>query len=591
MQKRMGTSVRRKAWRLAAGRLRLGFLLVTALLLIAAPAAQASFHLIKVREVHPGQSEDSYVELQMYAFGQYLLSGHSMTLYNSSGNLVHTSTFSSSVPHFENQQTVLVGDTGVQASFGVAPDLLDAGLSVPAAGGAACWNAGGIPADCVAWGSFNGAAALQTATGTPVSSGGITAGKAIRRKISPGCPTLLEEADDTDSSATDFEEVAPAPRNDSSPITEAVCAGAPNTVIDDRPALNSNSTSAEFTYDAAGATSYECRLDAALFAACPNGGPQTYGNLAEGSHTFQVRGVNGSGPDSTPATYTWTVDTVAPSAIIDTHPVNPSPGGSAAFGFHASEAGAKFECSLAKGAEGDQFTACNSGKTYTKLTDGSYTFKVKATDKAGNTGPPVSFVWTVDNSLADTTPPETTITSKPADPSDSSTASFAYASNEPGSSFECSLDGASFASCPAGGIVYTGLAGGQHSFQVRAIDTSGNTDLTPAGYTFNVVLVATSPPAGGLAARPAVTTVSQTTFSIKPAAKTHDRTPTFRFKSSDGSVSFECKVDRSAFKPCRSPFTTKALSFGRHTVAIRAIQAGVADPTPATASFRVVKRR
>jgi hypothetical protein len=572
------------------------FLLAIALLLTAAPAAQASFHLIKVREVHPGQSEDSYVELQMYAFGQYLLGGHSLTLYNSSGGLVHTSTFPSPIANFENQQTVLVGDTAVQASFGVAPDLLDAGLAVPAAGGAACWNAGGIPADCVAWGSFNGASALQTAAGTsagaPVSPGGITAGKAIRRKISPGCPTLLEEADDTDNSVPDFEEVTPAPRNDNSPITEAVCAGAPNTVIDDRPALNSNSSSAEFTYDAAGATSYECRLDAALFAACPNGGPQTYSNLAEGNHTFQVRGVNGSGPDPTPASYTWTVDTVAPSAIVDTHPVNPSPGGSAAFGFHASEAGAKFECSLAKGIEADVFAACSSGKTYTKLADGGYTFKVKATDKAGNTGAPTSFAWTVDNSLADTTPPETTISSKPADPSDGSTASFAYSSNEPDSSFECSLDGAAFASCPAGGIAYAGLAGGQHSFQVRAIDTSGNTDPTPAGYTFSVVLTPLpSLPVVASQQRPATALSPQTTFSIKPAARTRDRTPSFRFKSSDAGVGFQCKVDRGAFRPCRSPFTTKPLSPGPHTVAIRAVRAGVADPTPATAPFRVVKRR
>ncbi len=516
MQKRMGTSIRGEAPRRVASRLRSALLCVGAVFLLAAPSAQATFHLIKVREVHPGQSDDSYVELQMFAAGQSLLSGHSLTLYNSSGSLVHTSTFSSSVAHSADQQTVLIGDSAVQSTFGVAPDLLDAGLSIPAAGGAACWNAGGIPADCVAWGNFSGQAALQTATGTsvgsPASPGGIAAGKAIRRKISPGCPTLLEEADDSNDSAADFEEVAPSPRNDSSPITESVCAGAPNTVIDDRPPPSSNSTDAEFTYEAPTATSYECRLDAEAFASCPAAGvPKTYTNLTEGSHTFQVRGLNASGPDPTPASYTWTVDTVAPTASITSHPLDPSPGKSAAFRYSSNEVGSKFECRLAPLEA--SFSVCNTQpKTYANLADGDYEFEVRAVDAAGNAqATATAFGWTVDNSLADTTPPDTSIATKPSDPSGSSTAAFTYSSSEPGSTFECKLDAAAFAACPSAGISYSGLGEGQHTFQVRAIDSSENIDPTPAGYTFNVVLpsslgsgqAGSSPPASPVALPPA----------------------------------------------------------------------------------------
>jgi len=516
MHKRMGTSIRGEAPRRAASKLRFALLCAGAVFLFAAPSAQATFHLIKVREVHPGPDDDSYVELQMFAAGQSMLSGHSLTLYNSSGSLVHTSTFSSSVANSANQQTVLIGDTAVQSTFGVAPDLLDAGLSIPAAGGAVCWNAGGIPADCVAWGNFSGQAALQTATGTsvgsPASPGGIAAGKAIRRKISPGCPTLLEEADDTNDSAGDFEEVTPAPRNDSSPITESVCAGAPNTVIDDRPPPSSNSTAAEFTYEAPTATSYECRLDAEVFASCPGAGsPKTYASLAEGSHTFQVRGVNASGPDPTPASYTWTVDTVAPTASITSHPLDPSPGKSAAFRYSSNEVGSKFECRLAPLEA--SFSACaTQPKTYANLADGAYEFEVRAIDAAGNAQATATvFGWTVDNSLADTTPPDTSIATKPADPSDSSTAAFTYTSSEPGSTFQCKLDGAAFAACPTAGISYSGLGAGQHTFQVRAIDSSENVDPSPAGYTFNVVLSSSSgsgqsgssPPASPVALPPA----------------------------------------------------------------------------------------
>src|SRR3954453_1319937 len=89
--------------------------------LLLAPAAGATFHLIKIREVHPSSGQDSYVELQMYAGSQTFLGGHAVTLYNAAGTLIHSSTFSSGVANGLNQATVLVGDSGVQGSFGVAP--------------------------------------------------------------------------------------------------------------------------------------------------------------------------------------------------------------------------------------------------------------------------------------------------------------------------------------------------------------------------------------------------------------------------------------------------------------------------------------
>ncbi len=598
MQKRMGVQIRGSGGMAVDRRRgRLGLpLLVVAFLLIAAAPAQATFHLIKVREVHPGTNDDSYVELQMFAAGQSLLSGHSMTVYNASGSLVHSSTFSASVPNSANQQTVLIGDTRVQEAFGVTPDLVDSSLTINAAGGAACWNAGGIPADCVAWGNFSGGGALQistgTSAGTPVSPTGIVAGNAIRRTIEPGCPTLLEESDDSDNSAADFSEVTPAPRNDSSPISEHTCAGAPNTAIDDKPALRSNSSSAEFTYEAPTATSYECKLDVAVFSACPNGGPKEYTGLADGSHTFQVRGVNASGPDPTPASYSWTVDTAPPVATIDTHPADPSPGATAQFTYHAqNEPGSSFKCSL----DGALPSACpTSGMTYHGLADGEHSFAVEATDGAGNQQlTATEFSWTVDNSLLDTTAPETSIDSGPPDPSGSASASFTYSSNEPGSSFECSLDNASFSSCAPTGISYSGLASGPHAFQVRATDPSDNTDQTPAGHSFNVVLLAsiTPAPAQPSAAPGAdgkVATVRpETALVAKPSAKTRDRTPTFRFHSSARGASFQCQLDHSAFKPCKSPLTTKSLAPGRHTLKVRAVLDGVADPTPTSFSFRI----
>lgn len=191
--------------------------------LLLAAAASASFHLIKVREVYPSAGNDGYVVLQMYAPGQELVGGHSLTSYNASGALLDTATFAGKVANGQNQRTLLVGDDGFQAAFGIAADLVDAGLSLPPAGGAVCWNAGGSPADCVAWGNFSGS--LVDPVGSPAAPGGVPAGTALRRTISRACPTLFEEADDTNDSAADLLAVAPGPLPNSAVPAELVCGG------------------------------------------------------------------------------------------------------------------------------------------------------------------------------------------------------------------------------------------------------------------------------------------------------------------------------------------------------------------------------
>lgn len=85
-------------------------------------------------------------------------------------------------------------------------------------------------------------------------------------------------------------------------------------------------------------------------------------------------------------------------------------------------------------------------------------------------------------------PPETTITSAPPDPSSDSTAIFEFTSvDDVGvSGFACSLDGAPFTVCTSP-QTYSGLTNGSHTFQVRAIDTCGNVDPTPASHTWTIV--------------------------------------------------------------------------------------------------------
>jgi hypothetical protein len=79
----------------------------------------------------------------------------------------------------------------------------------------------------------------------------------------------------------------------------------------------------------------------------------------------------------------------------------------------------------------------------------------------------------------DTTPPNTTITSGPVASTTATTAIFSFSASEAGSSFECRLDSGSWAACTSPKLL-SGLVIGSHAFSVRATDTAGNVDPTPA---------------------------------------------------------------------------------------------------------------
>src|SRR5207302_712563 len=120
------------------------------------------------------------------------------------------------------------------------------------------------------------------------------------------------------------------------------------------------------------------------------------------------------------ASSTWTIDTTAPTATITSAPANPTNSTSASFSFTSSKTGSTFQCKL----DGGTNTTCTSPQSYTGLAAGSHTFTVTATDPAGNTGNATT-TWTID-----TTAPTVTITAQPANPTNSTSASFSFTSSK-----------------------------------------------------------------------------------------------------------------------------------------------------------------
>lgn len=92
------------------------------------------------------------------------------------------------------------------------------------------------------------------------------------------------------------------------------------------------------------------------------------------------------------------------------------------------------------------------------------------------------------NITVDAVAPDTSIDTQPDTSSTSNDATFTFGGvdnifEEDDISFECKLDGGSFGICTSPQN-YTSLANGSHTFSVRASDLLGNTDATPATYTW-----------------------------------------------------------------------------------------------------------
>ena len=178
-------------------------------------------------------------------------------------------------------------------------------------------------------------------------------------------------------------------------------------------------------------------------------------------------------------------DTTPPETAIDSGPQGTTLDRNPTFTFSANQEGSTFQCSL----DGATFASCSSPKQYTGLTLGNHELRVRATDPAGNVdSTPASRSWTV---AADSTAPETTLGSGAPDATTTSrTARFNFTGTDnvdPAAqlAFECSLNGGAFQACTSPKD-YTDLANQTHSFRVRAKDSSGNVDGSPASYTWTV---------------------------------------------------------------------------------------------------------
>lgn len=335
------------------------------------------------------------------------------------------------------------------------------------------------------------------------------------------------------------------------------------TMITEAPPEFSNNGTAVFKFSAnRDDAKFECSVDGMPAMACTSPFSK---KLTDGTHSFSVRATDGDGmSDDTPAEHLWSIDTVAPTTTLTESPPAADNSTEVTFRFTSNEMNVSFECSLDNGP----FMICRSGDLVTGIGDGAHAYAVRAKDRAGNVdASPAIHAWNVDTST-----PDTTLISGPVGATNSQSATFEFLSPDagPGATFECALDGGTFAACTSP-VSYPSLSMGQHTFAVRVRDSVGNSDPTPATRTW--VIDATPP---------------ETTIIDGPSGTVPMASVSISFTANENVVTFTCSLDGSAFSGCTSPFNATNLAQGAHTFSVQATdEAGNTDPTPATASFTV----
>jgi hypothetical protein len=223
----------------------------------------------------------------------------------------------------------------------------------------------------------------------------------------------------------------------------------------------------------------QCQVDGGAFTAC-SGTTSNSVPLAEGTHTIGVKATDISGNvGGVVTTNVRIVETALVSGPADISNVK-----SPTFVF-STLGGVGFDCSMDNvaladcGAKGGD----NRGsKTFSNLTEGVHTFRVRAKD--GPVTDPSTLVrtWRVDSVAPTATLDKDTGPGAGALQA-VNTETFNFTADE-ASTFQCRLDAADFAGCAAP-FTLDHLKAGQHRFEVRAVDQAGNIG-TAAGRNWSV---------------------------------------------------------------------------------------------------------
>jgi len=244
----------------------------------------------------------------------------------------------------------------------------------------------------------------------------------------------------------------------------------------------------------------------------------------------------------------WDIELVTrhmPSTVIDSGPDSITNQPDAFFTFSDIETSTNlFRCSI----DGSSWDVCDGGsKSYSGLQNGDHVFSVVAlSDDYGISDHYIKrWYWTIDSDA-----PDITINSGPNNPSNETSATFEFETDDPNAVLTCELDGAGQSACNSP-FTYNSLQEGSHQFVVYSQDEAGN--IGTATHDWEIDL-------------------TQPIISVNgPEGKINVSTVSYTFSSNEENSSYECSKDIEPWSSCTSPKEYSELAEGSHTLHFRTI--------------------
>jgi hypothetical protein len=245
-----------------------------------------------------------------------------------------------------------------------------------------------------------------------------------------------------------------------------------------------------------------------------------------------------------------TVDSSRPTVALATAAPEPT-NGSIAVTVTFSEPVAGFTTADVTVTNGSVSGFGGTGPSYTFTVDPSSAGAVEvevdvaasvATDAAGNGNTAATPLVRTYDRIA----PVTTFSAHPDASTSATSASFAFTADEQ-TAFECSLDGAAFASCTSP-VSFAGLETGGHRLVVRALDAAGNSSENAYTWTSAVPVV---------------------TFALRPVDTSAENVG-FTWSATGTGVTYTCRLDTRPAAPCTSPIAYADLAEGDHSFTVTA---------------------
>ncbi len=265
----------------------------------------------------------------------------------------------------------------------------------------------------------------------------------------------------------------------------------PTVTITSKPLPLSTVTTPTFSFQASEDATFRCSLDGPTFIACgsgffePSGSASYLTAIGQGIHVFKVIATDRGGRDSGQATYSWTIDSIAPAKPAITDPVlaTPAPVVSDSSPAISGTAEANSEVNVYLGSTNVATTTAGSGGAWSivagPLADGTYTAKATAADDAGNVSADSDAVTFV----VDTTAPIGSLAQQSGSGQNGSKPVFLITSNDPSASFKCSIDDSSPISCSSPYTPSQSLTPGAHTLTVTFTDLAGNPSQQSLSFT------------------------------------------------------------------------------------------------------------